>query len=157
MVARTILVFLLLSTLVCQSLPAAEIGALDAGVVRILYDKPLRGAAEEMERIFPEALAEVEKILQWRLYRPPTIRLVRLEEDFRRMTPLSTVVAMAYPDDNLVVVDYSRMNVQPFTLATTLKHELCHLVLHAHISGGNLPKWLDEGVAQWVRSYSSFV
>ena len=150
MAARTILVFLLLSTSVCQSLPAAEIATLDAGVVRILYDKPLRGAAEEVSRIYPEALAEVEKTLQWRLNRPPTIRLVRLEADFRKMTPIVPVVAMAFPDENLVVIDYSRMNVQPFTLTTTLKHELCHLLLHAHISRRNLPKWLDEGVSQWI-------
>jgi Peptidase MA superfamily len=150
MAARISLLFLLLSTLVCQSLPAVEIATLDAGVVRILYDKPLRGAAEEAGRIFPEVLAEVEKALQWRLNSPTTIRLVRLEEDFRKMTPIPPVVAMAFPDDNLVVIDYSRMNVQPFTLATTLKHELCHLLLHAHISRQNLPKWLDEGVAEWV-------
>jgi hypothetical protein len=124
MAARTALAFLLLWTLVCQSLPAAEIATLDADVVRILYDKPLRGAAEEVSRIFPEALAEVEKTLQWQLNGPPTIRLVRLEADFRRMTPIAPVAAMAFPDDNLVVIDYSRMNVQPFTLTTTLKHEL---------------------------------
>jgi hypothetical protein len=150
MVARTILVLLLLSTLVCQLLPAAEIDEFDTGGVRILYDTPLRGAAEETGRIFPEALAEVEKALQWQLNRRPTIRLVRLEEDFRELTPIAPVVAMAFPDDNLVVIDYSRMNVQPFTLATTLKHELCHLLLHAHIPRGKLPRWLDEGVSQWV-------
>ena len=150
MAARINLVFLLLSALVCQSPAAAEISMLDAGVVRVLYDKPLHGAAEDLGRIFPEVLAEVENTLQWRLDSPPTIRLVRLGEDFRGMTPIPHVVAMAFPDDNLVVIDYSRMNVQPFTLATTLKHELCHLVLHAHISERNLPKWLDEGVSQWV-------
>ena len=38
----------------------------------------------------------------------------------------------------------------PFTLEATLKHELCHLLLHANIKRNDLPKWLDEGVAQWV-------
>ncbi|MBW2599217.1 MAG: hypothetical protein JRC60_03785 [Deltaproteobacteria bacterium] len=26
---------------------------------------------------------------------------------------------------------------------------MCHLILHHHIKDGNLPRWLDEGVAQW--------
>ncbi len=42
------------------------------------------------------------------------------------------------------------MNTRPFSLRAVLKHELCHLLLHGHIEGGNLPKWLDEGVSQWV-------
>ena len=131
-------------------LPALEIDTLDNSGVRIIYDRHLRGAAEEVARIFPEILGEVENALQWQLNTPPTIRLVRLQEDFRRITPISDVVAMAFPDQNLVVIDYSRVNVRPLTLVTTLKHELCHLLLHAHISERNLPKWLDEGVSQWV-------
>jgi hypothetical protein len=31
-----------------------------------------------------------------------------------------------------------------------MKHELCHLLLHHQIDHGKLPKWLDEGLAQWV-------
>jgi hypothetical protein len=31
-----------------------------------------------------------------------------------------------------------------------MKHELCHLLLHHYIKEGALPKWLDEGVCQWV-------
>jgi len=100
--------------------------------------------------MYPELLSEVEQALQWRLNSRPTIRLVRLEEDFRRMSPVSHVVALAFPGDSLVVIDYSKMKIRPFTLRTTLKHELCHLLLHAHVPGSNLPKWLDEGVSQWV-------
>ena len=54
------------------------------------------------------------------------------------------------PEKNLIVIDYSRMNIHPFTLSITLKHELCHLLLHQHISREKLPKWLDEGICQWV-------
>ncbi|MDT8272901.1 MAG: peptidase MA family metallohydrolase, partial [Desulfomonilia bacterium] len=50
----------------------------------------------------------------------------------------------------LIVIDHSRMHVQPFTLRITLKHELCHLLLHRYIPVERLPKWLDEGVSQWV-------
>jgi hypothetical protein len=42
------------------------------------------------------------------------------------------------------------MNTRPFTLGITLKHELCHLLLHHHVNSSNLPRWLDEGVCQWA-------
>jgi hypothetical protein len=60
------------------------------------------------------------------------------------------VVAYAVPQRNLIVIDYSRMNTHPFNLGSILKHELCHLLLHDHIGTDNLPKWLDEGISQWV-------
>jgi hypothetical protein len=53
------------------------------------------------------------------------------------------------PQRDLIVIDYSRMK-SPFTLDTTLKHEMCHLMLHHTISRDSLPRWLDEGVCQWV-------
>ncbi|MEJ2101449.1 MAG: peptidase MA family metallohydrolase, partial [Desulfobacterales bacterium] len=42
------------------------------------------------------------------------------------------------------------MNTSPFVLRTTIKHELCHLVLHHYIRDENLPRWLDEGICQWA-------
>jgi hypothetical protein len=42
------------------------------------------------------------------------------------------------------------MSVHPFTIELTLKHELCHILLHRAAQGGKIPKWLDEGIAQWV-------
>jgi hypothetical protein len=38
----------------------------------------------------------------------------------------------------------------PYVWRETLEHELCHLVLHDYIRPDLLPKWLDEGVCQWV-------
>jgi hypothetical protein len=46
-----------------------------------------------------------------------------------------------------MVIDASRVYGKPFTLETTLKHELCHLVLHRGV--GPIPRWFDEGVCQW--------
>ena len=58
-------------------------------------------------------------------------------------------VAFADPARQLIVVDCSRVGGRPFDLKNVFKHELCHLLLHAHIPVG-LPRWLDEGIAQWV-------
>jgi hypothetical protein len=42
------------------------------------------------------------------------------------------------------------MDRVPFDLEDTFKHELMHILLHQRIGSPNLPKWLDEGVAQWA-------
>jgi hypothetical protein len=60
------------------------------------------------------------------------------------------IIAFALPERNIIVLDTSRVYTKPFTLETTLKHELCHLVLHRNIAGEKLPRWLDEGVCQWA-------
>jgi hypothetical protein len=59
-------------------------------------------------------------------------------------------VAFAVPRKNALVIDHSRVNRKPLSLHNTMKHELCHLLLHQHIRGESLPRWLDEGVCQWV-------
>ena len=60
------------------------------------------------------------------------------------------VVAFAVPQRNLIVIDYSKMITHPLSLETTLKHELCHILLHEHIKTEILPRWLDEGLCQWA-------
>jgi hypothetical protein len=47
-------------------------------------------------------------------------------------------------------MDYSKIDRTPFDLQATFEHELSHLLLHKNIKAPNIPKWLDEGVAQWA-------
>ena len=49
-----------------------------------------------------------------------------------------------------MVIDNTRMATSPFTLPDTMKHELCHLLLHFYIKDEQLPRWLDEGICQWA-------
>ena len=60
------------------------------------------------------------------------------------------IIAFAVPLDNLIVIDYGRLNRRYPHRKNLLKHELVHLLLHTHISGNRLPKWFEEGVAQWA-------
>jgi len=142
----TILLFMLFHGL----LHAAERGTLGEKEVIVLFDEPLRVAAEEAATLFPVLKKELEN----RLARPvnfrPTVVLVKESETFRRMAGTGLIVAFAIPEKNLMVIDYSKMRIDPFSIETTMKHELCHLLLHSHIKEGNLPKWLDEGICQWV-------
>ncbi|MBW2637729.1 MAG: hypothetical protein JRC86_09450, partial [Deltaproteobacteria bacterium] len=118
--------------------------------VMVVFEPPLTAAAEEVARIYPGIKSEVEAQFRWKLNYKPTVFLVKEREKFQNMVGNGLFVAFANPEKKLIVIDYSRMNIHPFTLTTTLKHELCHLLFHHHISRDNLPRWFDEGVAQWA-------
>lgn len=118
--------------------------------VVVRFDSPLYNAAGEVLRVYPLVREELLKVLGWETAFRPEIVLVKDSATFRKLSESDLVSAIAIPRKNRIVIDYSKMNVPPFTLEATLKHELCHLELHHHIPGGNLPRWLDEGVCQWV-------
>lgn len=120
----------------------------DAFIVQ--FQKPLRGAAQEVERSFTKMKSDLEMTLGWKLDFRPTVMLIKNSGTFQRLVGHKLVVAYALPQKNLIVIDYSKMTTHPFSLGITLKHELAHLFLHRHIRLDNLPKWLDEGIAQWV-------
>ena len=150
MLSKTLLIGVLVVTSLPPSLLAQQRNVIKAADVVVLYDEPLRRAAEVVVDGYGSLKLELETILGWRADFVPVVVLVQERDTFQRITGSSLVVAVAAPDRNLIIIDYSRMNTYPFSLGSTLKHELCHLLLHHAITGGNLPAWLDEGIAQWV-------
>ena len=142
----TIFLFMLFHGL----LHAAQRGALREKGVIVLFDEPLRVAAEEAATLFPVLKKELENRLARPVNFTSTVVLGKESETFKRMAGTSHIVAFAIPEKNLMVIDYSKMRIDPFSIETTMKHELCHLLLHSHIKEGNMPKWLDEGICQWV-------
>lgn len=118
--------------------------------IAVIYDPSLNHAAREITRIYPDIKLELEESFQSGLDVRPQVLLVGDTQAFQEISGNNIFVAFAVPEKNLIVIDYSRMNIHPFTLSVTLKHELCHLLLHQHIRRENLPKWLDEGICQWV-------
>jgi len=147
-----IVVFVLTLFAVCPStlFCGVETGRLQSIDVTVVFEKPLHAAAREVTTIYPDVKAELEKIFVWKLDYSPTVILIRDRKRFQQMVGSTLVAALAVPQRKLIVIDYSRMISRPFTLRTILKHELCHLLLHSHIESGKLPRWLDEGIAQWV-------
>ena len=116
----------------------------------VAYEPSLEGAAAEALRLYPDLKQELEKIFTWSLDIRPQVVLVKNTRSFRKFSRNELFVAFAVPEKNLIVIDYARMNLHPFSLRITFKHELCHLLLHRHISNRRLPRWLEEGICQWA-------
>lgn len=142
--------FLFSFFLLVKPLQPSETGVIQTQDVDILFDGQLRLAAEEAAKMYPAIKRELENVLGWDVRFRPTILLMKGGRAFQRMAGNDLIVAFAVPNRGLIVIDYSKMRIDPFTLDETIKHELCHLLLHKHIKGGDLPRWLDEGVAQWI-------
>ena len=150
--AKTISLFLWFPILILFTGPlyAIDTRILQNKEVIVLFEEPLRKAAEEAAGIYPVIKSQLEKTLTWRINFRPTILLIKDSKTFQGIAGSDPIVAFAIPQRGLMVIDYSKMKTHPFTIEVTLKHELCHLLLHHHIKRKNLPRWLDEGIAQWV-------
>ena len=123
---------------------------LEQADVTVRFEKPLRAAATELTAEFPRIKAELEALFGWRIYNRPTILLIQNRETFGHLSGHPLISAFAVPQENLIVIDYGRLNRRYPHRKNLLKHELVHLLLHTHISGNRLPKWFEEGVAQWA-------
>jgi hypothetical protein len=115
----------------------------------VRFDGPFRTSAMDVLKLCPGILTELAEDLGWQTDFRPEIILAN-STYFRKVTESDLFTAVAIPQNNLILIDSSKINVYPFSLRTTLKHELCHLELHRHISESILPRWFDEGVCQWV-------
>jgi hypothetical protein len=133
-----------------QPLHAQQPDIIQSDKIVVLFEKPLRAAAEEVFDIYPKIRADLENILGWKLKFRPTIVLVSNPEKFLQLTGNSLVVAYVIPQRSLMVIDYTRTNTEPLSLGSIMKHELCHLALHNRIREAKLPRWLDEGISQWI-------
>jgi hypothetical protein len=118
--------------------------------VIILSHDPSEKIAKEVAEIYPSVRAEIESTIGWEVEFRPVVIILNDRETLEKMTSSSLITALAIPERHLIIIDSSRVYTKPFTLRTTIKHELCHLLLHWHIKKENLPRWLDEGVCQWV-------
>ncbi len=116
--------------------------------VMVQFEKPLKKVAETVIRIYPEIKLDIEKRFQSDITFRPTIRLIKDRASFQSMIHSGPVVAVAISKNNLIIIDNSKMKTRPFSLETTLKHELCHLFLHTYVKDGELPRWLNEGICQ---------
>jgi hypothetical protein len=154
MMVRHRLLFIALGICIAQffifTIPvlAGQLKTLGTNDASIFYEQSLSGPAQELAGLFPSVRKELEISLGFPVDFRPAIILVSDEAAFEQIVGNHLIVAYAVPDKMLMVIDYARSSKDPFSMRTILKHELCHLLLHRHIQ--TLPRWLDEGVSQWV-------
>ncbi|MCE5275695.1 MAG: hypothetical protein LLG43_11240 [Deltaproteobacteria bacterium] len=150
-VLRTGLIFLLpLFLLVCPALHARQLSVLEAPGVSVTFDAPLAGVARDVAQVYPLVRSELETTLGRTVDFRPAVLLVADRRTFAQMAGSTLFAAYALPGKLLMVIDASRLSTEPSSLAPTLKHELCHLLLHRSLREAPLPRWLDEGVCQWA-------
>jgi hypothetical protein len=142
--------FALLALLCLGGAQAEERVVVENKDISILVDESHLSSAEYIERIFPRTKEDVENILGWKLLSKPLVILVGDREVFERMSGSPYVAAYAVPEKHLIVMSLAPVSSEPYFFNATFKHELCHLALHDHIKNSLLPRWLDEGVCQWV-------
>jgi hypothetical protein len=118
------------------------------GEAVFVFPDRLSQAAETLAEVYPELRKELSRSLNWGYDRIPTIVLADQRDQFEKWAGTTLFSAFAVADRDLIVLDHSRMS-DAAALHATLKHELCHLMLGRHIGRGRLPRWLNEGVAQW--------
>jgi len=142
--------FVTLFVLLVSSAEPGELQSLRTGHVEVFFDASLVPAAKEVLHLYPVVREELESLFAWQLHSKPSVLLIKTRKDFLKISSDSLVVAFAAPQKNLIVIDNSTMIKHPFSLATTLKHELAHLLLHQYIRADIFPRWLDEGLCQWA-------
>ncbi len=127
----------------------ADVLSLQSGDVTVLYEEGVKTVAREVIKAYPPLRDELSITLGQEVDFRPEVVLVKERDKFKKMSGSNMTIAFALPDRNLVVLDVSRTYSKPFTLGSTLKHELCHLVVHRGAGSWNIPRWFDEGVCQW--------
>jgi hypothetical protein len=116
----------------------------------IHYEPRLENAAAKIANAYPEIKTVIEKKIGWTAEFVPTVVLMSQRATFQKMARNSIFTAFAIPENNVIVMDYSKLDRTPVDLQETFEHELYHLLMHHHIEHANLPRWLDEGFAQWA-------
>ncbi len=128
----------------------AEIRTIQTKDFTVSYEERLANVAAEVAQVYPVVSQELVETLKWEMDFRPKIILTGDRDAFRKIVGMDIITAFALPDRDLIVVDTSRVYTKPFTLRSTLKHEICHLLLHQNIDSRLLPRWIDEGVCQWA-------
>ena len=118
--------------------------------VRIVHDPALKHQAVQIAAMSPAIIENLKRKLGLPFDLRPTVVPAPDRESFRRLGGRAWLSAFAVPRKQLVVLDLSRLDQRSGDLYATLKHEYAHLALHQAIARRHLPRWLDEGAAQWA-------
>ena len=120
-----------------------------SSTIKVMYPESLRHVLPDIIHTFHRAKDNLFDIFLWPISKPVRLILINNRQDFLKHAEHPLVVAFAQPSRNLITVNYQAVIKNPFSLETTLQHELCHLLLGEHLNM-HIPRWLNEGLAQWA-------
>jgi hypothetical protein len=142
-------IFVLLLAFPAYAASTTDIETRESENLAIRFERPLSGVADEIVRLYPKTKDKLSALLGWRLTVKPEVVLTKDHEAFAMVAGSDMVIAFTDPRRERIVIDCSHIGKHHFDLEMTFTHELCHLFLHTYIPSG-LPRWLDEGIAQWA-------
>lgn len=126
----------------------AETKSFGTKEVEVIFKGSQVRVAKEVTEVYSSIKRDLTKTLGWEVDFRPTVILDSKGDILKKSTRSDMFVAYAIPEENIIILDTSKVYAKPFSLESTLKHELCHLLLHREIE--RLPRWIDEGICQWV-------
>ncbi len=139
-----------------------EFQSIQSGSATVLFEEPLRSVARDVAQSYPSLSGELGSKLELSTDFPHEVLLLKDHRTFARAAGTDLITAFAQGGRRLVVVDFTHMNEQPWSFGETLKHELCHLVLHEQVVRNAqepgkvfIPRWLNEGLCQWASGGAS--
>ena len=85
---------------------------------------------------------------------PVTIYLAPDPDKFDELAgghPPEWSAGVAIPAKRVIVLPgFLSKRAEPYRLGRILQHELAHVALHDYLAPAQLPRWFDEGYAQWA-------
>jgi hypothetical protein len=117
--------------------------------VKIVYPESLQAVIPDIVDAFNRAKTNLHNIFSWPISKRVRLIIINNRSKFFQIAEHPLTVAFAEPSRNRITINYQDVIVNPFSLETTLQHELCHLLLGEHMEM-HIPRWLNEGIAQWA-------
>ena len=142
--------------------PPASFNTHDAGWIRFAY---LPAVRERVQPLIMEA-DSVRADLSARLGRPVlndvTVYIARTPGEMATLAPEGApfpkyAAGVAYSDIGLILLTIHPVNPNAqHDLAEVFRHELAHVALHDAVKGRAVPRWFNEGFAEFASGESSF-
>lgn len=129
---------------------AASLRVLETRDVAVVHESREETLAGEIAGAYRGVRDELQKTFEFGLTYRPVVRLVGEEAPEGAGTGSFRFLAYARPEEGLIVLFLAPIRTSGIPIASVLKHEVCHLLLHDAVGVDRLPRWLDEGIAQWV-------
>lgn len=150
-VALCLVICLVLCLTLFKSISLAQdMKTLERKGVRVYFGDGNEPLAHEVSELFPHLRQDLESIFGWEWTGIPSVVLIQDSSHFLEVARNPLIVAFADPQKGVAVLDCTRLIKNRMSLSAVLKHELFHLYIHQHIRDVPIPRWLEEGVAQWV-------